>query len=251
MTQGKRSKWRTYKVLGHTLTASVHIVTASLRNQLSVEKTQKILERWENRIFDTAHIQLEILGKEHLTKDAQVLLMSNHLSLLDVPSVLKAAPCPVRAISKQELRRVPVFGRALEAMGTIFVDRKNLAHAKEQLKQGKKTLKENGVSLWVAAEGTRSRDGRLLKFKKGGFHLAQQLEMPIVPTWISGTLDVIPPDQWESVTHKTVSVSFGAPIETAGRSKDDIEELMRETRTAMLDLARNVGDDDVDTEADV
>lgn len=245
----RRSKWRTYKALGHTLSSSSRVVARSLLGRLDTHDAQAIIDHWVKRLFDTAHIHLAIHGREHLQADQQVLLMSNHASLLDIPCVFRAAPMPVRAISKQELRSVPVFGRAMEDIGVIFVDRKNLEHSKQQLEDGKRILRENNLSLWVAAEGTRSRTGDLLPFKKGGFHLATQLEIPIVPTWISGTLKVIPPDQWESVTHQAVSVSFGAPIDTHGLGKDDIPELMRQVRAEMVRMAALVGDTDIDTQA--
>ena len=226
----RRSKWRTYKALGHTLASSSRVVARSLLGRLDNHHAQAIIDDWVQHLFDTAHIHLAIHGRERLDPEQQVLLMSNHASLLDIPCVFRAAPMPVRAISKQELRSVPVFGRAMEDIGVIFVDRKNLEHAKQQLEEGKRVLRENNLSLWVAAEGTRSRTGALLPFKKGGFHLATQLEIPIVPTWISGTLKVIPPDQWESVTHQAVSVSFGAPIDTRNMGKENIPELMDKVR---------------------
>ena len=82
------------------------------------------------------------------------------------------------------------------------------------------------------------RDGRLRAFKKGAFHIAVDLGVPIVPTWIQGTLDVIPPDQWKASTGQKVTVAYGEPIETKGRT---IADLLVEVRAAMLKLAHDCG----------
>lgn len=242
----QRTSWRTYLVLAQTLRSSGDIVARSLTGRLSSESAEAIMQRWCQRIFEVAKITLRARGLERLERGQAHVLLSNHVSLLDTPCVLGTFPGVLRFISKVELRSVPVFGAALERVGVVFVDRKNLSRAIEQL-EGAKELVRRGVSLWVAAEGTRSRDGRLYPFKKGGFHVAISLGAPIVPVWIQGTLDVIPPDQWGSVTGQTVMVSYGAPIPTTGKSADDIPALMEQTRASMLALARAAGArDDVD-----
>jgi 1-acyl-sn-glycerol-3-phosphate acyltransferase len=244
----QRSTWRTYLVLGHTLVHSAKVVGSAAAGRLTLKKTQAIMASWCERIFEVAKITLVARGVERLSEGAPYVLLSNHVSLLDPPSVIATFPGLVRFLSKEELRRVPVFGAALEKGGIVFIDRKNLGRAIEQL-EGVKQALLGGTSFWIAAEGRRSRDGRLHPFKKGGFHVAQQLGAPIVPVWIEGTLDVLPPDQWASVTGQQVSVSYGEPIATEGLGADDLPALMRRTREAMLRLAREAGArEDVDAE---
>ncbi len=241
-----RTSWRTYLVLAHTLRSSAAVVVRSLSGRLSPERAETIMQRWADGIFAVAKVTLRARGRERLERGRAYVLLSNHVSLLDTPCVLGTFPGVLRFLSKIELRSVPVFGAAMEKIGVVFVDRKNLSRAIDQL-EAAKALVGRGVSLWVAAEGTRSRDGRLYPFKKGGFHVAISLGAPIVPVWIQGTLDVIPPDQWGSVTGQTVTVSYGEPIPTEGKTTDDIPALMRETRAAMLEMARAAGArDDVD-----
>jgi 1-acyl-sn-glycerol-3-phosphate acyltransferase len=170
---------------------------------------------------------------EHIDADTPCVLLSNHGSLLDIPAVILPFPGRLRFVAKQELRAVPLFGRAMERAGVVFVDREHREKAIAQLAAARQRLSE-GTSVWVAVEGRRTPDGSVGKFKKGGFHVALQLGVPIVPTWIEGTVDVLAPDQWVSVTGQTVRVRFGEPIPTRGV---DLDELMARTRAAMLALA--------------
>lgn len=245
----RRSSWRTYLVLAQTLRRSVDVVGRSLVGRLTPEVAERLLQIWCDEIFNVAKVTLHVRGAERLEKTRAYVLLSNHVSLLDVPSIIRSFPGVVRFLSKEELRDVPIFGEALERMGIVFVDRKNLSKAISQLEGVKEALR-CGTSMWIAAEGTRSRDGRLHAFKKGGFHVALGVSAPIVPVWIQGTLDVIPPDQWRSVTGQTVTVSYGEPISTVGKTVDDLPSLMEETRAAMLALAKEAGaSPDVDATA--
>lgn len=241
----EQTTWRTYVVFGHTFWASLRILVHGVRTSLSADYVDAKVQRWTQHVFAVSRTGLGRTGHEVLGREACVLL-SNHVSLLDIPAVCGTYPGRVRFVAKQELRKIPAFGAAMEASGVVFVDRGDRQRAIEQLEQAKQLL-QVGTSLWVAAEGSRSRDGRLHAFKKGGFHVALGLGVPIVPTWIQGTLDVLPADQLASVTDQVVTVSYGTPIPTAGRTVVDLPELMAAVRTEMLRLAREAGaSDDVD-----
>jgi 1-acyl-sn-glycerol-3-phosphate acyltransferase len=231
---------RTYLVLAHTLSASAKVAGRDAIGRLNVEKADRIIDDWCDRIFNVSELTLEARGVEGLDPSQPYVLLCNHVSLLDTPCVFRTFPGTVRMVSKKELRRVPVFGKALESAGIVFVDRENREKAIKQLDAAKDLL-ASGISLWVAAEGRRSRDGRLHAFKKGGFHVALQLGVPIVPAYIHGTLDVIPPDQWGAVTGQTVRVAYGAPVPTEGKTRDDLPELMTTVRRSMLQLAEAAG----------
>lgn len=229
----RRTTWRTYLVLAHTLSGSAKVMVRA-RDQGEVDR---IVERWCHHCFRLAQATLIGGGMEHVQPGRPYVLLSNHASLLDIPSVVLAFPGRLRFVAKQELRSVPVFGAAMEQAGIVFVDRKHRERAIEQLRAVHDRVHE-GTSVWIAAEGSRSRDGRLGPFKKGGFHVAIQLGVPILPTWVEGTLDVLPPDQWASVTGQTVTVRFGPPIPTEGLGPADLDGLMERTRGAMLALAQ-------------
>lgn len=232
----EQTHWRTYLVLAHTFLASARVVARAARGGLTASHVDHRMHRWCDRVFGISQTRVTVSGDATLDRRQPYVLLSNHASLLDIPSVCISFPGRVRFVAKEELRKVPMFGMAMEGAGIVFVDRGDRAKAIEQLK-GATALFEDGTSLWIAAEGSRSRDGRLHAFKKGGFHVALAAGLPIVPTWIEGTLAVLPPDQFGSVTGRTVHVAYGTPIATAGKTVADLPELMAATREAMVALA--------------
>jgi 1-acyl-sn-glycerol-3-phosphate acyltransferase len=241
----ERTHWRTYLVFSHTFWGSLKVLASATRGTLTPEKVDARIARWCERVFRVSHTALGAEGLQNVEGTPSVLL-SNHVSLLDIPSVCATWPGRVRFVAKQELRKVPAFGAAMEAAGIVFVNRGDRAKAIAQLEAAHNLL-ASGTSLWIAAEGGRSRDGRLHGFKKGAFHVAVNLQVPIVPVWIQGTLDVLPPDQFRSVTDQVVTVHYGQPIPTRGCTRDDLPRLMATARASLLALARQAGaGEDVD-----
>lgn len=100
-------------------------------------------------------------------------------------------------------------------------------------------MMESGIVLWAAPEGTRSPDGRLLPFKKGCFHLALDTEAVIVPVAIRGIHRVLPARTWQINLGQPVDVRVGRPIDTAGRDKAALAELMQEVRGSLEELLGN------------
>ena len=78
----------------------------------------------------------------------------------------------------------------------------------------------SGITVWISPEGTRARDGILAPFKRGGFYIAADLGVPIIPAYIDGAEAILPPDQWKVLSEGDVVVRFGAPIQTAGVGDD-------------------------------
>lgn len=230
----ERTRWRTMAVFAHTLSGSGKVVARSALGRLTPEAVDRVVARWCDHVFRISRTSLTVEAREHLP-EGPALLVSNHRSLLDIPAVILAYPRRVRFVAKQELRRVPVFGRAMEEAGIVFVDRADRARAVAQLATAR-SLVAAGTSVWIAAEGGRSRDGRLGPFKRGPFHLAVQLGVPLVPTVIAGADRVIPATTLASVTGEVVSVRFGPPIPTAGLGPDDVSALSDRARRALVDL---------------
>ena len=143
--------------------------------------------------------------------------MSNHQSHLDIPMLYATLPSPtIRMLGKKELFRIPLWGRGLRAAEFIEVDRSNHARAVQSIEHAARLVRD-GVSIYLAPEGTRSRDGRIGKLKKGGFHLALETRAPIVPVAIRGTIDILPRGGRVMHTGRRVEVTIGAPIEVEGR----------------------------------
>jgi 1-acyl-sn-glycerol-3-phosphate acyltransferase len=237
--QGAREKsWLPFaKVLFYTVGASCEILARAALHNLDATHSEHILQSWQRHVFAAGDASLVVTGTENLEPGRTYVYMSNHTSLLDVPSMLAAVPGPLRMVGKAELGNVPLWGNAMKTMGFIFVDRQNHAKAIAQLDFAKRRLQE-GMSVYIAPEGTRSRTGELLPFKKGGFHLARQLAVPIVPTWIEGTASIVKPGSFQTALHQRVTVRFGAPIATVRETDDDhdVTGVMERVRAAMLAL---------------
>jgi len=140
----------------------------------------------------------------------QAIFIANHSSLLDINASASAIPQPIVYLSKDSIRRVPVLGLLNERVGTVFIDRSNPAAAKQSVVQLRKTL-QNGISVIVYPEGTRTKDGRLQPFKKGAFHLAANAQVPIIPLHIHGTRHALPSGRIR-IKRNPIHVRFGRPL---------------------------------------
>ncbi len=167
--------------------------------------------------------------------DVPYMVMSNHRSHYDIPLAVKFIPGSIRMLTKQELRRVPVWGKALSCGEFVFIDRSDLEKAKRSLLEAQQVMK-SGVVLWVAPEGTRSRTGRLGEFKKGGFITAIEAGAVIIPVGVIGSEKVLPPKTWDFHLDQEVEFNIGAPIDASRYTLDDKEDLIAVTREAVARL---------------
>jgi 1-acyl-sn-glycerol-3-phosphate acyltransferase len=159
--------------------------------------------------------------------------MANHESLFDPAVLMHVSEHPLRFVAKRELSRVPIFGRALSAMGHVFVDRSDAEGARRGLDKAAQTIRE-GRTVLVFPEGTRSTTDALLPFKTGAFRLAVEARVPILPVGVAGPRRILPKrGGWQRAG--TVAVVVGAPIATSGCEPT---ELVTATRDAIEDLRR-------------
>jgi 1-acyl-sn-glycerol-3-phosphate acyltransferase len=163
------------------------------------------------------------------------IFMSNHQSHFDIPSIFVAFPSLVRFLTKKEIRRIPFLGWSMRVAGFVFIDRTNREEAFKSLEAAAKNFIEKGHSIVIFPEGTRSSDGVMGPFKKGGFHLALQAGTPIVPVGVWGTINVIPKGSFLIRPGRSV-VKVGAPIHTAAYDAENLEKLMRDVRAAIAAL---------------
>jgi 1-acyl-sn-glycerol-3-phosphate acyltransferase len=222
-----------WKTMSYTLDISSRFLASALVGKGSVARADELLDSYWRRILSSGNSTLKASGRHHFVRGQPYVVMSNHGSLLDIPAMMGAVPGSVRMVTKEELTKVPVWGQALIASGFVAVDRKNREKAIAQLEKAKVMLNK-GVNIWISPEGTRARDGMLKEFKKGGFHVAMDIGVPIIPAWIDGAQDIIPPDQFVCRYDGTVHVKFGAPIPTVGADRD---VLMRQVRASILELS--------------
>jgi 1-acyl-sn-glycerol-3-phosphate acyltransferase len=210
-----------------TFSISLPTVIEALAGRVSMERSDRRLDDWSRSIVRRAEIDLVVSGAEHIPRDRACVYMSNHQSHFDIPIIYSVFPGTLRMVAKAELFKVPIFGRAMRDAGFVKVDRSgDRQQAVEAMRSCGDAL-ARGINIWMAPEGTRSVDGRLGKFKKGGFMLAREAGAEIVPIAIDGSRNILPKNTLVVQRGARVHVTFGAPFPTVGR---DTQTLMHEVR---------------------
>jgi 1-acyl-sn-glycerol-3-phosphate acyltransferase len=189
---------------------------------------------WSRGLLLCSGLSLEVRQQGDLESGMPYVFMSNHQSLFDIPALIASLPGQARFLAKRSLFRIPVFGWALRAGGFISIDREDRSRAGRSFSAAVARLRA-GASAVVFPEGTRSLDGQLLPFQRGGFLLALKSGLPIVPVGIRGSLEVQPKGR-RRVRPGRVTVCYGRPIATreygireremlSSRVREQIEEL--------------------------
>ncbi len=161
-------------------------------------------------------IHRELLGWDELPEDVRdgmrpAIFIGNHASLFDPPLMISTLPCRPVFMAKRELARVPFLGWVIWLADFIFIDRGHRGAARRSLKQAARRIR-GGQSIVAFPEGTRSRDGHLLPFKKGPFLLALEAGVPVVPFAIQGGPQILPKGTWR-VQGGPYRIRVGTPLE--------------------------------------
>jgi 1-acyl-sn-glycerol-3-phosphate acyltransferase len=190
---------------------------------------------WSRGLLWASGVRLQVEAAGDVAPGGRYIFMANHQSLFDIPVLLATLPGQTRFLAKQSLFRIPLFGWAIRAGGFIPVDREDRSRAREVFQAAAARLRA-GTSVLVFPEETRSLDGRLLPFQRGGFLLALKSGLPIVPVGIQGTLRVQPKGRLR-IHPGVVRVRYGAPIAVAGGELRRKRELTAEVRRRVGELA--------------
>ena len=189
----------------------------------------RINKLWTWAILRAGGVKLKVAGLEKLDSSRQYIFMVNHQSNVDIPILVQSLPrFQLRWIAKKELLWVPFLGWAMWATKHIFVDRANALNAVKSLRRAKQRIAA-GISVVVFPEGTRSRDGQLQRFKKGGFLLAVETNTEIVPVTITGSRDLLPSGAWR-LRAGTVEVVVDRPVSIAGYRPGNLRLLSDQVR---------------------
>ena len=181
-----------------------------------------------------AGLRVRVMGAEHIQQNRAAVYAANHNSNIDPPAVFAAMSAlhpRVRTVYKAELRRLPLLVWVFDAAGFVAVERANREQSLPALDGATRSLAA-GNSFFIFPEGTRSRTGELLPFKKGGFLMAIAAQVPVVPVAVSGGREAMrkgSPIIWPA----TVTVQFCTPIPTAGMTADDRDVLIAKVRAAI------------------
>ncbi len=179
---------------------------------------------WARVLLTTGVTRLRLVGAERMAAMRGVVFMANHQSHFDPPALIAVSERPWFFLTKKELAYFPIFGWALWMVGHIFIDRKNPKRARASIARAAAKIAA-GKNVVIFPEGTRAVGEQLLPFKKGGFVLAIQGGVPIVPVGIAGTREVLPKG-WRWMGSGPVTIVVGEPIDTSGYAMEDKEALM-------------------------
>ena len=178
-------------------------------------------------------IKVEVTGLDRFDPRTALIFMPNHISFLDGPLLEMLIPGAARVVLKKSILRIPVVGLGMRFVGFVPVDRKGIKGGKRSIAKAVKMVKEQGYSFLIFPEGTRSRDGKLQRFRRGGFFLALETGAPIVPVTIRGTFELMPKGQ-KYARKGRVRVAFHDPITTVGYTPETMAGLMDKVRRAIL-----------------
>ncbi len=177
-------------------------------------------------------IRVEASGLEHLDRRTPYVFMCNHLSFLDAPMLVTVVDRPVRFIVKRFVFRIPVLGLGMRFAGYVPLDKEGVGQGRKRIARASRLIREKGYSFLVYPEGTRSWEGKLLPFRRGGFFLALDSGAPIVPVSIQGTYELMPRGR-RAIRKGTVRVVFHEPIPVAAETRDTMPGLMERVRAAI------------------
>jgi 1-acyl-sn-glycerol-3-phosphate acyltransferase len=197
--------------------------------------THPVARLWSKGLLFCAWLRVETRFAVPLDPQARYVYMANHQSLFDIPVLLATLPGKTRFLAKKSLFQIPIFGWAMSIAGFIPVDRRDRSTARDMFAEAIARLRA-GVSLLVFPEETRSLDGKLHTFQRGGFLLAMKSGLPIVPVGVQGTFEVQSPRSF-AIRPRRIVVSYGEPMPTEGIELRAKRRLVDSVRTRVGELS--------------
>jgi len=219
-------------VLIVTLSCGILVIVLSFFVRSS-RPLHKIARFWGKSILVVSGVKVSVKGLSNIDLSAPYIYMPNHQSNFDIPVLLGHLSVQFRWLAKIELFKIPIFGRAMRKAGYISIDRYNRQSAIKSLEVAAGKIK-SGVSVLIFPEGTRSQDGKIQSFKKGGFVLAVDAGVPIVPVVIHGTRAIMPKGRIR-IYPGQVCMAIHKPIDTSIYTRETKEKLMERVRCVICD----------------
>jgi len=192
-----------------------------------------VARAWGQSILFASRTHVTVKGFSNIDPEKAYIFMPNHMSNFDIPVILAHLKVQFRWLAKAELFRIPLFGFAMKRAGYISIDRSNRKSAFESLARAAQIIR-NGRSVLIFPEGTRSRDQSVKAFKKGGFVLAVESGVPIVPVVIHGTWRIMSKNGL-MIRPGNVTVEIMEPIETKDYSRKTKDELLERVRGVIVE----------------
>ena len=216
------------------VTVMMPILVVLLPSRVARIRVTNTFGSWIGRsVMWCSGCRLTVEGTEHLSPDRPAIYACNHTSILDAFTTIWLTPAGTVCVAKKEVFYYPFYGQAWWLAGHVFVDRGRTDRAKAALRKTAAFIRDQHLHLCILPEGTRSRDGRLLPFKKGIVHLALETKLPIVPMVTIGLTDV-----WRRgslrITPADVRIVFLPPIPTDDWTEETIDAHLEAIRAPFL-----------------
>jgi 1-acyl-sn-glycerol-3-phosphate acyltransferase len=231
-----RSAWTVLVMLMVTPPLSLLVIVASFTT-VDERFYDRIGRLWCRCALWASGVPIRAEGLEHVPRDRPVIIVSNHASWFDVLALAVLVPQRYRFVAKQELSRVPLWGRAWQACGHISVNRQDTQAAVKSLAAAGRLIRTDNSAVVIFPEGTRSATGELLPFKKGAFRLALSLGADLVPAAVIGSRDVLPRNGWR-VRKRPIIVRFGFPVVVGNIGEDRLDDLIGRVRRDIEGMMR-------------
>lgn len=178
---------------------------------------------WAPVVLRILQAEITVVNGDRIDPTQSYLVMANHNSFIDIPVLFLKMPFYTYFIAKKELRKIPLLGWYIKAYGMIYIDRSDRKKAQKSIQQAGE-LVANGKRVIIFPEGTKSKDGTIGPFKKGGFHLAEQAQVQILPLKIEGARDVWPNKKPFQLRKGKITVKVGEPIPPESMAGMEINE---------------------------
>jgi len=188
---------------------------------------------WGKAALFATRVKVRVEGLENLNGKGPYIFMSNHQGYYDIFALLGNLPIQFKWLAKKELFSIPFLGWTMAAAGYIRIDREGTRETVKAMNQAARRIRE-GLSVVIFPEGSRSPDGSIQPFKKGGFTLAIKSKVPIVPIAISGSREIMPKERL-TASPGEIRIRVGAPIDIQNYSMKDRNSLMKKVRESILE----------------
>ncbi|MDL2222896.1 1-acyl-sn-glycerol-3-phosphate acyltransferase [Bacteroidales bacterium OttesenSCG-928-M11] len=220
--------WAPILLVVTLLTALVTIIGCSLGGERWFSYYPGMI--WSRIVCIVSLCPIRVYGRGALDKNQSYVFVANHQGAFDIFLVYGYLKQPIKWVMKKELAKIPFVGYACRKAGFIFVDNSTPKAVAKTIQDAEARLKK-GASIVIFPEGSRTKDGKLGTFKKGGYQMALDLKLPIVPITINGPFDVMPINSYLLTPHK-MEMIIHEPIPTEHLKANDL----REAATNIRDL---------------
>lgn len=237
-TSKLRALWIIFLSALYTINTTGQSVFRRFFGTTNREWVDATIQIWVKRILNLVKVQCKVVNPYHVEPQPgqATIIMCNHSSLYDIPLSMYAFPHhSMRMLAKKELSKIPIMGKGMSDAEFPFIDRKNRRQAIRDL-QAVQQLLASGIVMWIAPEGTRSKDGKIAPFKKGAFITAIQAKATIIPIGIRGAYDILPARTHQFNLGQNAEVHIGQPIDASKFTLENKEELINQVYLAIKKL---------------